>query len=414
MPTEIEFIGERGPYVPSEHQRRFHNSRAQWRAFIGGIRSGKTCAGSIEALMMACGDYQGQMGMIVAPTYTQLMDSTRAEFDRWLPADIVRRYVVSPRPEVDFHNGSRIIMRSADEPQSLLGTTLAWFLFDEAAICRNRRAWDILMGRVLSTQGRGMVVTTPKGLTWLYDEFVRHATERHELVTCRTVDNPIIDPADIEALRRSYSPELAAQELDAQFIEGWAGLVYSQFRHDIHVARCEYDPKLPLYLDIDWGYTNPTVVLFMQADAMDRIRVIHELRFTQLTGEETAERVKAFLAERKWPMPRQCYPDPSGAGEMAAWRKRGFQMVPMKSDVSAGIEAVRQAMRVREDKLPGLLIDPGCQALIEEITRYQYAEGQTDRNPDKQFDHGPDALRYGVSATVRAKALRPRPKPPGM
>src|SRR5262245_20951727 len=57
-------------------QLRFWNSDAQARLFVGGAGSGKTRAGCLECLRMPA----GSTGMIVAPTYRMLTDSTLATF----------------------------------------------------------------------------------------------------------------------------------------------------------------------------------------------------------------------------------------------------------------------------------------------------------------------------------------------
>jgi hypothetical protein len=58
-------------------QRDFLRSEALYRAFCGGIGSGKSWAGSYDLIKRA---KAGRLYMVVAPTYQMLSDSTLRSF----------------------------------------------------------------------------------------------------------------------------------------------------------------------------------------------------------------------------------------------------------------------------------------------------------------------------------------------
>ena len=62
-------------------QVAFWGSPERFRAFVGGIGSGKTYAGTVEILRQPA----GSTGMVVAPTYPMLRDATLRTF-----ADLAR------------------------------------------------------------------------------------------------------------------------------------------------------------------------------------------------------------------------------------------------------------------------------------------------------------------------------------
>lgn len=89
-------------------------------------------------------------------------------------------------------NGSEILYSSADDPDSIGGMEAGWLWADELARARTNEAWRRGIGR-LSQRGapcQAIVTTTPKGMTWLFDEFIREPTSEHFTVSTRTDDNP--------------------------------------------------------------------------------------------------------------------------------------------------------------------------------------------------------------------------------
>lgn len=60
-------------YVPHAHQARFHKSDARYRTAIAGRQSGKTTAGTLEAVVYALQNPKS-LGWVVAPTYGHLVD----------------------------------------------------------------------------------------------------------------------------------------------------------------------------------------------------------------------------------------------------------------------------------------------------------------------------------------------------
>ena len=70
-------LGIKYRQLPS--QRRFHRSKAKFKAYVGGYGSGKTYAGCHEALRLSFIN-AGLTGMIIAPTYRMMEDATLPTF----------------------------------------------------------------------------------------------------------------------------------------------------------------------------------------------------------------------------------------------------------------------------------------------------------------------------------------------
>src|SRR5437870_10857683 len=97
-------------------QQAFLRSDALFRAFCGGIGSGKSWAGSYDLIRRA---KPGRLYLVVAPTFGMLSDSTFRSFLSLAqelgivdPGEVKR----SAPPSIRLRTGAEVLFRSADEP----------------------------------------------------------------------------------------------------------------------------------------------------------------------------------------------------------------------------------------------------------------------------------------------------------
>ena len=69
-------------------------------------------------------------------------------------------------------------------------------------------------------------------------------------------------------------------------------VVFAEFDPAIHVRPCDYNPNLPLYRALDFGFINPFVCLWLQVDSDGIIRVIDEYVRSRATIDVHAARDK--------------------------------------------------------------------------------------------------------------------------
>lgn len=138
MTTERTIINVQG----TEPQLKFWTDPRRYRAFIGGVGSGKTYAGALECIRQ-----DPSRGAIIAPTYRMLMDATLDTVMRiYEQANLVKEWVKSEM-RMTTHNGLDIIFRSGDDPEKLRGPNLGWFWLDEAAMMPEL-VFKIMLGRL--------------------------------------------------------------------------------------------------------------------------------------------------------------------------------------------------------------------------------------------------------------------------
>ena len=125
---------------------------------------------------------------------------------------------------LELINGSLILFRTADNPDRLRGPNLGWFWLDEAGMMKPD-VWHIMLGRIRLKPSNAWVTTTPRGLNWLYNSFVKSKSEDHHLIQSKTADNKFL-PADfIDSVKGQYTTAFAKQELDGEFIEDNSNLI---------------------------------------------------------------------------------------------------------------------------------------------------------------------------------------------
>jgi hypothetical protein len=222
-------------------QRRFWDCAARYRAFVGGVGSGKTYAGAIEILRQPA----HTKGLVIAPTYPQMRDASQATFFELCPSWLIKSHNKSENITV-LADGKKIYWRSADRPDGLRGPNLSWMWLDEGSFAKSS-AWDIGLGRLRVARWgptRAWVTTTPNGIkNWLYEVFVAAKDPECALFKASTRDNHHNEDGYAERLARRYGQtNFALQELEGEFVD-----LSGESRLPSHLWVVEvYQPEAPL------------------------------------------------------------------------------------------------------------------------------------------------------------------------
>lgn len=189
---------------------------------------------------------------------------------------------------------------------------------------------------------------------------------------------------------------------------------YTQFSRTTHVARCTFDPDLPLLRGWDFGRGHPACV-WAQLGRDQILRILYSLigtnlniyRFAPLVITETNARFPGVATVSD-------FGDPSGAQETDKGATTAVLMIEFGINIhyrhswkEEGEKMIEQRLLVREDGNPGLLLDPINKSLIDgfaggfELDSQHIARTDTTKllsrsKKDGFYDHLMDALRYLV------------------
>lgn len=396
---------------PHHKQQEFHDSKVKFKAFIGGVGSGKTLAGAAEAVREAI-DQPGSTGIISAPTYKMLKQATKETF-----RELLHPYAIARENKqdniIELVNDSKIWFRSTDDPDKIRGIDASWFWFDEGAHTSGE-AWDILIGRLreVGYNHRGWLTTTPKGFNWVYDKFAQNISESYEWVKVSSEDNPWLDEDYITSMKADYSDRLVDQEIHGGFV-GFEGLVYDAFNEDQNIAKMEMvedageriwkvekgpteEPHTVAFPEViyahDWGYTQPGVVLVIGVDGDERFYVLDEYFRRRQTIQERVRHLSNTIVPKYGSGMHIC--DPAEPDHVKTLQRSGFTAHAPDNNVLPGIEEVSSRLKLQDDGRPRLLVRDTCNLTIDEFRKYRFKDESDD--VEKANDHAMDALRYAA------------------
>lgn len=154
----------------------------------------------------------------VAPSFPQSSMAWREL--KALADQIPGRVVREDARRITLPGGGEITMKSADAPDALRGDGLDLVVLDEAAFIQEEVWTDAIRPALSDRKGGALLISTPNGYNWFHNAFQRGQEGRADWQSWQypTSDNPLIDPAEIEAARDTLSSRTFAQEYEAAFV----------------------------------------------------------------------------------------------------------------------------------------------------------------------------------------------------
>ena len=409
----FDFMG----YKPHFGQSKLHfpNKRtARFFVMVCGRRFGKTTASAMEATYYA--SQPNKRIWLVGLSYDKADLMFREVWQKMVVGhsnDIIR--ASEKERVIKFKWGTTVEAKSADNPDSLVGEGLDLLIIDEAAKVK-RKIWDMYLSpTVAGRKGKVIFITTPEGRNWIYDLYqLGEIDDMWSNYSSPSWKNQyefplgLNDPAIIER-KRNMSKELFGQEFGAEF-SVFEGKVWD-FNRELDTGNFPYDPNLPTYCSIDFGYRMPAV-LFMQTyfdGEFDHIRIFDcILHKKNIRTEDLIKMIKV----KGYPIVSY-YGDPagsniqgqSGAADTEIFRRSGMRILYTRDRKSRNIinsVAYTRGFFESAEGIRRIHVDRKCVDVIEDFEEYRYPESE-DGKPIKEepikdgyHDHGNDAFRYFI------------------
>jgi len=216
-------------------QMEIYASKARFKVCAAGRRGGKSYLSAITLLIEALKE-ENEHGysladkrvFYVAPTFDQ---GKRIMWD--LLKDLGKEVIQSTLENqaiITMVNGRKIEIKGADRPDTLRGVGLSYVVMDEYAFMKSD-VWEKILRPTLSdVKGHALFIGTPEGKNHffkLYEAAQKDTTGEYAAFTFASVDNPTIDPQEIEVARRSLSVSNFRQEYEASFSAS-SGFVFKE------------------------------------------------------------------------------------------------------------------------------------------------------------------------------------------
>ncbi len=419
--------------------REFWRYKGSEAMLSGPYETGKTVAALTKLHLLMC-KYPNARGLMTRDTYADLVNTAVVTYEKKVlpfpPED--RRSGVSKyggeKPQFyDYPNDSRLVVAGLDNPGKTLSAE-----YDFAYV---NQAEKIPLGtwETLTRATTGRAGNTPYSQLFgdcnpdvpthwiLHRQSLKVFEQLHE-------HNPALYSQDTGAITEQGKRTMAI--LDAltglRYKRGrlglWVsaeGLVYDDFDPSVHVIEPFEIPKeWNRYRVCDFGYTNPFVMQFWAEDHDGRLYLYREIYMTRRTVKVHSEQIKQLSEGENY---RYTVAD-HDAEDRATLRENGIDTTAAIKDISRGIQAVQERLKVQPDGKPRLFIFKG--ALVEpdrtlyrdypgdtqpvctqhEFTAYSWPDGK-DGKPNKEitidmFNHGMDCARYIIMAVDNQRVTK--------
>jgi hypothetical protein len=394
-------------------QAKIFQDTTRFRVVCAGRRFGKTFLSGAELINAAIGinkstgeKKEKQTVVYIAPTYPMAKQIMWPWLKEYAPKGFIKRMNETDLL-MEFKNGSSILLRSAENYDSLRGLSLSFVVMDEVADIAPA-AWSLVVRPALSDQeGDALFIGTPKGTNHFYDWWLQgkdpsRKTWNSYMYT--TIEGGNVSANEIEEAKLDLNPRDFKQEYEASF-EALSNRVIDMFDRELNVDIVE-DHGGELLVGMDFNVNPMSAVVGQRVG--DELHIFKEYKQANSNTRVLMETLVGDFDGREMIV----YPDPSGkarktsaiGGETDFTIIRSFGadvIAPNKAPHTGDSINTLNTLFCNGAGQRRIKIDPSCKALIKDLDTWLYMDTGSSENhsrPDKKAgaDHLPDALKYLV------------------
>lgn len=380
-------------------QRKIFLNGSRFRVVVAGRRFGKTVLGVSECL------YEAQRGTnrliwYIAPTYRMAKELVWEELKSAIPAHMIASKNESELSIRIKGYNSKIVLKGADNPDSLRGKGLDFAVFDEAADIDGESTWfKVIYPALTDRMGNALFIGTPKGYNWFYDLYVSAESDASwSTFTYTTAQGGNVSLRELEYARKTLSPKHYAQEFEASF-ETLSNRVYDTFDRRKNVDAGVEDLGGDILIGMDFNVDPMSAVVGSRVT--DQFHQWDEITILNGSTEEMCMEIQKRYPNRSVIV----YPDPSGKArktsapvgqtDFTIIKSFGFKLVtPNKAPMVVDRINEVNAMFLNAKKESRYFIHPRCKQTIKCFDGLTYKDGSSQPDKSIGLDHLPDAAGY--------------------
>ena len=376
-------------YQPHPTQVIVHNSKARFKLIAAGSRWGKDRCSVMEFIYKYANMLSEDRGpelvprvhaWIIAPVYNMARQVWR-ELKAYFPREWVLNIWESDKMMETVHGGM-IEIRSADDPDMLVGVGLDMVWITEAArIPRLEDVWTNIETRLMSPGrgpdgkgGVGIINSTPTGRSFYYTMFRWGQKddplydENWESFQYTSWDNPYLAAKDkkyLDSVKRRYPERIYRQEIMAEFLDDASSVFTNIEACAVYAGSSEPDPGETYVIGYDPARSVDYSGVAIRNSKGECVRVL------QWTGKPwTRQMDEIALLSRQYNNATVVI-DRTGLGEALpeALIQRGLIVEPVFINNQEKEKMVNHLAMLMEQKL---ISYPNFPALIAELKDYQY------------------------------------------
>lgn len=395
-----------------QHQLDFIQSEARHTGLVAGFGSGKSRAATIKTWAKKM-KYPRIDVAYYLPTYSLIEDIAYPNFEELLKQLRIPYQLIKSSKWITTPLG-KIIFRSMDNPNYIVGYEVGYSLIDEADILgidKMKTAVKNIVARnrsVLPNKDPHQLdfVSTPEGFQFMYQFFVKNGSDHRRLIKAKTSDNPYLPDDYIEILTDMYTKEQLAAYLDGEFVNLTSGTIYYNYDRKKNDTKEQIRNREVLHIGMDFNITNMNAVIHV-------IRNNQPMALAEISGAfDTPNMIEIIKEDYKMKGHSiVVYPDASGEQrstisldtDIKLLKKAGFKVIVGKSNprVKDRITSMNVAFKNSKDIREYLVNAENCPNYTEALEQHTYKNGQPDKNSG--HDHITEAAGYFISSRKKKR-----------
>ena len=343
---------------PTESQSKFIlDDTSKAVAFVTGFGGGKTFALVTKLVIMKLRHPKEDL-LYLLPIYSMFRDVLFPTLIEVLGDSGIGYKINKSTGEIFFDAGGRIILKSMDNPDSIVGMNVLAVFLDELDTLPQDKAWQVWI-KALARARRKVVYldeneepqnavnqmivgSTPEGYRLLYKLFDKEKPDNYTLIQASGRENKHLPVDYYDNLYAIYPKELVEAYIDGKFVNMAVGAVYPEFDRTTCDSDALYREGEELHISLDFNVNNMNGVVFVARDLVftknplfryeghSAFHAIHHLKGIN----DTPEMIEVI--KNRYPKsPVYVYPDASGKNTSS----KGFTTSDISLLKAAGFHA---------------------------------------------------------------------------
>lgn len=394
--------------VFTDPQWEFLTSESPFPAMVSGFGAGKShtlIARAIQQILK----YGDEKLLLAAyyPTYDLCRNIGFPRFEEMLDMFEIPYVINRSSAHIDIL-GNRVLFRTLDNPDRIVGYETADAIVDELdtiSARKGRDVWHKILARNRQKKPNGeintvAVASTPEGFGLCYELWGRDPKPGYHLIKASTYSNASNLPAGyIDHLKDIYPSALLSAYLDGEFVNLTSGAVYPDFSRTENNGTTTATLVDTLHIGMDFNVQNMAAVVCV-------IRNRAPYVIGEITGILDTPSMIAAIKRRYPSHPIMVYPDASGGARNTRDASRSDLYLLKQEGWAVRHNPANPAVKDRVMAVNAMLFSGGqrrimidveqCPSLTDALSQQVYTEAG---EPDKKsgHDHIVDAFGYFVA-----------------
>lgn len=319
--------------------------------------------------------------------------------------DIIPRHGILKTNEtelkIELKNGSQILLKGAEDPDSLRGVRIDFCVFDEVAfIDKWNEVWKVLRPTLVDSRADCWFISTPNGFNHFKD-LCEKVDPDYQYFHFTSYDNPYLDKEELDKAKQETDEDSFAQEYLGEFRK-MSGLIYKEFNRDTHLVDVpQLNHTYTFARSLDFGFGHKSALIYYAINSTGTAIYAYDGLYQDgLTESQIAEVVRVKDNNRAITIAVADSAQPMSIAQLDQFGCH-FEPVEKGADsVKSGIALVAELLRIRKDTgKPTLMFSKSLTWVADEFERYRWMENKSMDNsikevPFKVGDDAMDSIRY--------------------